>query len=377
MSQTTRPRRGGASSWRSLSEPDRRSVAPSRHRETTGVTRPSTAGAEPATDDLDDVISAFYASVAAGARWTVALQRAFDAITAEMGLRSIVLSLFSERDGATRHAGADTPRRGLARHDRGIETAVLRVTLQRRQLGAIVAERASTIPFTPAERAVLERLAMGLSLALHASSLHEQGVWLARCRERQAIANALHDDLAPILFSARCALESVLDARDAAGAGELLTYARDLVVRGESAVREVMKSSDDCAGNFTFELAELLRALEDRFRIPIAFDVDPSAEGEGLQLGEGASRALLRAAKEGVSNAVTHAAPALITVSLEASRGWLHLQVADDGCDRRVSRAGGHGLRSVRKELWRLGGELKLAVDEAAGAILSVRLPVA
>jgi signal transduction histidine kinase len=224
---------------------------------------------------------------------------------------------------------------------------------------------------------VLERLAMGLSLALHASSLQEQGVWLARCRERQDIANTLHDDVAPILFSARCALESLLDMPDAASASELLTYARDLVVRGESAVREVMKSSSDCAGVFTFELAELLRALEDRFRIPIAFDVDPSAEAEGVELGDGASRALLRATKEGVSNAVTHAAPSLITVSLEASRGWLRLQVADNGCGRRLSPGGGHGLRSVRKELWRLGGELKLAVDEAAGAILSIRLPVA
>lgn len=249
MSQTARPRRGGAGNRRSLSEPDRRLVAPSQHRQAADRTHPVSAVPEPRIDDLDDVVSNFYTSVAAGARWSIALQQAFDAFTAEMGLSSMVLALFSEREGGTRQTDADSPRGHLARSDEGMETAVVvSVTLQRRQLGAIVADRASGIPFKPAERAVLERLAMGLSLALHASSLQERGVWLARCRERQGIANTLHDDVAPILFSARCALESLLHAPDAASGGELLAYARDLVVRSESAVREVMKSSDDCAG---------------------------------------------------------------------------------------------------------------------------------
>jgi signal transduction histidine kinase len=297
-----------------------------------------------------------------------------------MKLSSIVLAVAAQPEGSTRCGDPELRGSDAADHfgeeDERADTVVVPVSLQGSHFGTVLAQRPSINPFTPRDHAVFERLALGLSLALHASTHQEQEVWLARCRERQGIANMLHDDVAPILFSARCALESLLDRADNDPAGELLRYAHEMLVRGEVAVRGAVSSSDDSAGNVIFELAELLRALEDRFRVPISFDVDEKGK-EGIRLGEDASRALLRATKEGVSNAVKHAAPALITVSVEVHRGWLNLKVADNGSGRQAQSPGGHGLRSVRKELWRLGGELNLATGGVSGATLSIRLPVA
>ncbi|ADB53575.1 putative signal transduction histidine kinase [Conexibacter woesei DSM 14684] len=171
--------------------------------------------------------------------------------------------------------------------------------------------------------------------------------------ERRRIARDLHDGLQARL---------VLLAVQAAGRGDQATLRAGI----QSAIEELRELVN---GVMPAQLTErgLAAAIEDlRDRLPMPIELHVAGLEQRLRLDvESAAYFVL---SEAISNALKHAGPAALTVSLERTRDQLVLAVADDGAGG--ARAGG-GIRGMVDRVEALGGELH--VDSVPGSGTRVR----
>ncbi len=96
-------------------------------------------------------------------------------------------------------------------------------------------------------------------------------------------------------------------------------------------------------------------------------DCPPQAEGH--------EEAIVRVCQEAVSNAVRHAAPSRIRVSIAVAEGELLLRVSDDGRGIDGARSGGMGLRNMHARLAELGGRLRISRRRPHGTLISAHVP--
>lgn len=173
--------------------------------------------------------------------------------------------------------------------------------------------------------------------------------------ERRRIARDLHDGLQARL---------VLLAVQAAGKADQATLRAGI----QSAIEELRELVN---GVMPAQLTErgLAAAIEDlRDRLPIPIELRVAGLEQRLRLDvESAAYFVL---SEAISNALKHAGPAALTVSLERARDQLELTVVDDGAGGARARAGS-GIRGMVDRVEALGGEL--FVDSVPGHGTSVR----
>lgn len=84
--------------------------------------------------------------------------------------------------------------------------------------------------------------------------------------------------------------------------------------------------------------------------------------------------ALLRCAQEAVTNAIRHGDAQRITISCQRDGDSLCLRVRDDGRATRLPQPG-NGLQGMQERLQQLGGDLEIALADAHGLLLTIRLP--
>jgi signal transduction histidine kinase len=127
-------------------------------------------------------------------------------------------------------------------------------------------------------------------------------------------------------------------------------------------------------------LIDALQMLVDRSTIPgrlrCTFQVN-SVRDESLP--QAVQQELLRIAQEAVSNAMRHAKPTVIRVSLRSSPPNLVLEVRDNGPG--IASAGlksreGFGLTSMRERAKKLNGTLEIRTAPGRGTSIVVLLPI-
>src|SRR5208282_5048204 len=163
--------------------------------------------------------------------------------------------------------------------------------------------------------------------------LNEQLLTLQE-QERSELARDLHDEVSPFLFAINI---------DAASASRLLDdgradEARDRVQSIADAVRPMQRQVRSMLGRLRpigldeFGLREAIENMIGfwRQRRPeIRYQLAISTECEGL--GELVGLTICRIVQECLSNAVRHAGPTLITVSVDREDADVRVEVADDG----------------------------------------------
>jgi signal transduction histidine kinase len=158
--------------------------------------------------------------------------------------------------------------------------------------------------------------------------------------ERRRIARDLHDGLQSRLVFLAVQAGTTGDARALQGGIEAAIDELRGLVEG------VMPASLTERG-----LPAALEDLRDHLTIPIALQVT----GLGRRMRPDVETTAYFVVSEAVVNAVKHAGPATVAVSLERTDDRLHLEVADDGSGG--VRAGG-GMRGMADRVHALGGEL-------------------
>lgn len=173
--------------------------------------------------------------------------------------------------------------------------------------------------------------------------------------ERRRIARDLHDGLQARL---------VLLAVQAAGRGDQATLQAGI----QSAIEELRELVDGVMPAQLTErgLAAAVEDLRDRLPMPIELHVD----GLEQRLRPDVESAAYFVVSEAISNALKHAGPAALSVSLERADDQLVLAVADDGTGGARARAGS-GIRGMVDRVQALGGDLY--VDSVPGRGTRVR----
>jgi signal transduction histidine kinase len=227
------------------------------------------------------------------------------------------------------------------------------------------------------ERVALARLADLIALAWVSERYQQERAAIATMRERERIADDLHDRAAQILFSGKLALETLLDEPDMTRSQrEGVARARDLLAAGEAAIRDAVTAlSAESQQTLIERIERLVLTVEDQFGI--AVHLEPC----GAQLPAAAdvphvAGIVLRVCREALVNAAKHAGPSRVSVKVCISRRHrLVVTVTDDGIGVPAHVVGtGHGLPTLRRAVRDHGGTLRISRGELGGTRVTASL---
>jgi signal transduction histidine kinase len=199
-------------------------------------------------------------------------------------------------------------------------------------------------------------------------------------RERAALARELHDSTAQRLAALLLQLSAAArDCRDAA-LRDRLRQARDSAEELTEEVRLLSHTLhprvlDDLG--LVAALRKLARDSVSMTRVPVDVDVSQAE----VQVSPQDAAVLYRVAQEAVRNAVRHAAPSHVQVTLRSTPASAELEVLDDGVGfdpEAVAAAGaGLGLLSMRERVALADGSLQIISRRGRGTKVHARVPLA
>jgi len=228
---------------------------------------------------------------------------------------------------------------------------------------------------------LLVALAQQATLAVQLTRLAYSAKEAAVLMERTRIGQEIHDGLAQAFTGILLQLGAVEEFPSCRKRGSELAVTlgriRELARDGlAEARRSVMALRLDQTRRAGLELA--LRQLAERSTVPGG--VTASFEGGGFATGlkPEHEHELLRIAQEAVSNAVRHARPHTVSITMTEESGQLILAVSDDGVGMEqspeLSARQGFGLTSMRQRASAIGGDWQIDSKPGHGTRVSVRM---
>ena len=228
---------------------------------------------------------------------------------------------------------------------------------------------------------LLVALAQQATLAVQLTRLAHSAREAAVLMERTRIGQEIHDGLAQAFTGILLQLGAVEEFPSCRNRGTALAVtlsrvrelARDGLADARRSVMALRLDQTRRAG-----LALALRQLAERSTVPGG--VSGTFEGDTIETGlkPEQEHELLRIAQEAVSNAVRHARPRTVRITMtDLGESW-ELAVADDGAGMEqspeLSARQGFGLASMRQRASAIGGEWQIASEPGHGTRVSVRM---
>jgi len=224
-------------------------------------------------------------------------------------------------------------------------------------------------------------LAQQATLAVQLTRLAYSAKEAAVLMERTRIGQEIHDGLAQAFTGILLQLGAVEEFPSCRKRGSelavTLSRIRELARDGlAEARRSVMALRLDQTRRAGLELA--LRQLAERSTVPGG--VTCTFDGGGITTGlkPEHEHELLRIAQEAVSNAVRHARPHMVRITMTEESGHLILSVADDGVGMEqspeLSARQGFGLASMRQRASAIGGDWRIESEAGRGTRVSVHM---
>lgn len=318
---------------------------------------------------LEKILTQVAVGIASGQPVADCLVPAFDELGAVMGASLVALCPQDSR-ALIRRTGPTDPdveRRlcGAGRQfdEPGWVAFHAPVDLSGERMATVSVVRRAEEPFSKDEKDVVTRLASLVALAWATERYQHQLAEIARLRERERIADGLHDRVAQILFAAQLGLDAMLETASSPAEIERLTDVRALLTRGDTAIRDVIHQLTTTALQPT--LARRIRveveSVEDEFGVAIHVDLPTDEELDLVR--RPVCDAIVKIAREGTVNAVKHGWPCRIGLELQVDQDRVVLAVVDDGLGLRSDAAPrpGHGLGSLHRLVEDVGGTISLA----------------
>lgn len=202
----------------------------------------------------------------------------------------------------------------------------------------------------------------------------------AQDEERSRIARELHDSTAQSLTAIVLQLSAA--ARDAT-VPDLAERLSEVKEMAGSALEEVRTLSHRVHPRVLDDLGLVaaVRWLARQARDSAGVDVTVDALGEAETIPAPAASVLYRVAQEALTNAVHHAGPTSIAVTVQTDAETATLEVADDGCGfdlaEAEARRPGMGLFSMRERVSLVDGQLDVISSPGSGTRVVARVPLA
>jgi signal transduction histidine kinase len=246
-------------------------------------------------------------------------------------------------------------------------------------------EKEGAASFDETDVELIELLAAHAGIAITNARLYEHSRELSVLSERNRLALELHDVVSQKLFSLILNAEAaatLLDPDRDRGADPGAALAQ--VVRLKELAREALDElrslilglrppeleRDGLAGTLRKEIAMLERV----HGVPIELSIDGDIDG-----GVERCQMVLRIAHEALHNALQHASPDRVTVSLTETDGALAVAVTDDGIgfepQRPELRSKNLGLTSMEERARELGGRLEIRSAPGTGTTVRLEVP--
>jgi signal transduction histidine kinase len=237
-------------------------------------------------------------------------------------------------------------------------------------------------PLSLEQMQVLLALSHQATLAIGMKKLGIAAKEAAVLAERNRIGQEIHDGLAQgftgILMQLGAAEEAMVGCAKNSPLPDILKRCRDLAKDGlAEARRSVGALRPDQTRRVGLELA--LRQLAERSHLPgrINFSFEGGMQGEGLVPER--QHELLRIAQEAVSNAVRHAHPTNVHITLHEEDAQWQLLVVDDGRGMTLMpelyASQGYGLNNMRERATAIGGKFEIDSKPGVGTRIVVSLP--
>ena len=198
--------------------------------------------------------------------------------------------------------------------------------------------------------------------------------------ERNRIGQEIHDGLAQAFTGILMQLAATEESKACAKGAMKQTLERIRALAREGlaeARRSVMALRPDQTRRSGLGVA--LQQLAERSTVGGGVTITYEGNGSATGLAPEHEHELFRIAQEAVSNAVRHAKPALVRITLSEEATFWQLAVRDNGCGmprgpERHARQG-FGLASMHERANAIGGEWKIDSEWGAGTTVSVRVP--
>jgi len=201
----------------------------------------------------------------------------------------------------------------------------------------------------------------------------------AETRERQKIANGLHDEIGQVLAIIGLKLGGLGTSRSpeqfATQIGELLAFVNQAAQATRSATFEL-----SCPLLQHLGLQAAIEGLAERLSAVSELTIRVEGNLGQIALAEPVSQVLFRVVRELLINVLKHAQAQNASIEIEASESVLGIIVADDGIGMGKSARkefgpdGGYGLRNVEAQMQAIGGNLTFQAPQEGGtrAILTL-----
>ncbi|MFA6313711.1 MAG: ATP-binding protein [Sterolibacterium sp.] len=221
---------------------------------------------------------------------------------------------------------------------------------------------------------VQERTAQLRAMSIELTKIEE--------RERQAVAQDLHDGLGQILAVARLKL-SVLDTSSGDGVRlkHELTFIEGLIDEANRSVRSLSLQLSPSMPR-TLELAPALEWLVDNMRRSFGLHVNLSIVDLPPHIDAAVLSTLVRSTRELLANVARHSHAPVAELSTMIQDDRLIISVTDAGIGfeplngSKPSTSGGFGLFSVRERVGYIGGELYIDSSPGDGTVAVLSVPV-
>lgn len=238
-------------------------------------------------------------------------------------------------------------------------------------------------PFTPADEDLLAAFAAQATVAIANARLYAQADELARLRERQRIAQALHDTVAQMLFSIGLEVEGCLNRPDLEEPfRQRLQTVRRLAARSSDELRSAifaLRSPYLAKGD---GLVQLVQAQVDEFAaltgIPATLIVMPCFP----TLPPLVSEAVYRIVRESFSNIRKHARASGVMVSLDCNADSVTVIIQDNGVglsealDLTDDGDLHFGVATMRQITAQANGAFFIANNDDEGVMVKARFPL-
>lgn len=247
-------------------------------------------------------------------------------------------------------------------------------------------ERAATLsvlrrtgqPINEQEGDVVTRLASLVALAWTSERYQHQLAEIARLRERERIADELHDRVAQIFYAAQLGLDSALENTSDPDDARSIAEVRDLLVHGDTAVREVIHRLGPVPEpSLARRLRREIEAVEEEFGVAVRVEI--GEDDSLLAAPRSIADVAVKIAREGMVNAAKHAGPCRIRLEAGTDTGALVVAVHDDGFGLREKPADaqGMGLSSLHRAAEAAGGSVRVTTStNGFGTRLTATFPI-
>jgi signal transduction histidine kinase len=195
--------------------------------------------------------------------------------------------------------------------------------------------------------------------------------------ERQQIADYLHDDLAQTLFQLTLRLEMAkkrLDRGDLEGVDRDLDQLRDIKQRASDMVRSLVRDLHAVPIGRTGLADALVTMAEDLS----ANDTVVAADAVQVEVPPPIQLLIYQIAREAVTNAIKHADPDHVWVTLRGTPEGVDLTIRDDGSgfDAAAAPPEGHfGMVMMRERAQVAGGTFTVASEPGRGTTVTAHFP--